>query len=857
MSQQNNHSPMMQQYLRIKADHADKLLLYRMGDFYEFFYEDAKRAAVLLDLTLTARGQSAGEPIPMAGVPFHAVEGYLAKLLQKGESVAICEQIGDPATSKGPVERKVTRIVTPGTITDEALLNEFQDNLLVAVHSENGKQFGIASIDLTNGRFCVSEVAHEALLHSELQRLNPAELLLAENQPAYRKQAISRRPIWDFDFKSNYQLLCQQFGSQHLGGFGCDGLTLAVQAAGALLRYIQITQCTAHALAHIQALYAEHIEDTVLLDATTQRNLELIITLSGKQDNTLAAIMDKTATPMGSRLIKRWILRPLRNREILKNRQRAVNELLNSSDTVYDHLRPTGDMERIVARISLRSARPRDLLQLRAALGALPTIKSFLSTLQAPLLQQLAEQIDVLPEIFTLLQQALVDNPPSLAREGGVIATGYDPLLDELRSLHANAGQFLNDLEEREQIRTQLSSLKVGFNRIHGYYIEISKVQALQAPSDYMRRQTLKNAERFITPELKSFEDKVLSSEEKSLAREKFLYEALLDTLLNVIKPLQATASALAQLDVLNNLAHCATHLQWVCPELTDDKTIIIEQGRHPVIEQLTPAPFIPNNIHLHADRHMLLITGPNMGGKSTYMRQTALIILLAHIGSFVPATHAVIGHVDRIFTRIGAADDLANNRSTFMVEMTETATILHHATEHSLVLLDEIGRGTSTFDGLSLAYACATYLNQQLRPYVLFATHYFELTELAIQLAGCANVHLAAVEHEQGIAFLHTVQEGAASKSYGLQVAQLAGIPKSVLDIAHAKLHQLETLQASSAQNISLYKPPLTPPPTRTHPVIKKLRGLSIDSLTPREALEILYHLQALVIEEKEPFAS
>jgi len=849
-STSTTHSPMMQQYLRIKADYPDKLLLYRMGDFYEFFYDDAKHAAFLLDLTLTSRGQSAGEPIPMAGVPFHAVEGYLLKLLQKGESVAICEQIGDPATSKGPVERQVTRIVTPGTITDEALLNEYQDNVLVAVHSENGQQFGIAALDITNGRFCVCEVENETVLQSELQRLHPAELLLAENQAANHsnKYTVCRRPIWDFDLKSNYKLLCEQFSTQHLGGFGCDGLTLAIQAAGALLRYIQITQCTVQALAHIQSLHVENIDDTIFLDATTQRNLELITNLQNKTDNTLASVMDKTATPMGNRLLKRWLLRPLRHRDTLTQRQMAIRQLQTVGETLYDYLRKIGDMERIVARISLRSARPRDLLQLRQALSQLPAIKKLLSKLNAPLLQQLEKSIDSFDELLVTLQKALVDNPPTLAREGGVIAPGYDQLLDELRSLHVNAGQFLIDLETQEKARTQLSSLKVGFNRVHGYYIEISKVQALQAPTNYMRRQTLKNAERFITPELKSFEDKVLSSEEKALAREKILYDELLDTLLRVLKPLQNTAIALAQIDVLNNLAQCAMRLHWDCPTLTDKKEIIIEQGRHPVIEQLTELPFIPNDICLDATRHTLLITGPNMGGKSTYMRQTALIVLLAHIGSFVPAKKAQIGKVDRIFTRIGASDDLASNRSTFMVEMTETATILHHATEHSLILLDEIGRGTSTFDGLSLAFACATYLTEQLHPYVLFATHYFELTELAEQLAGCANIHLAAVEHENGIVFLHSVQEGAASKSYGLQVAQLAGIPQSVLKMAQQKLEQLEATRFTDdgARKVVIPKQSASEP----HPIVKKIRHLSIDNLTPREALAVLYQLQGLVTE-------
>jgi len=799
---EQQHSPMMQQYLRIKADHTDKLLLYRMGDFYELFFEDAKRAAALLDLTLTTRGLSAGEPIPMAGVPYHAVEGYLLKLLQRGESVAICEQIGDPATSKGPVERKVMRIITPGTITDEALLNEYHDNVLVAVHSDsNAKQghpkFGIAMLDITNGRFCVCEVENETLLHSELQRLNPAELLLAENQQSVGKYPVCRRPLWDFEYKSNYTLLCQQFGTQHLGGFGCDSLTLAIQAAGALLRYIQVTQCSTQALLHIQSLMVEHIEDTILLDATTQRNLEIIINLQNKSTNTLVAMMDKTATPMGTRLLKRWLLRPLRDRHLLKQRQIAIAQLQKESEPLYTHLRKIGDMERIIARISLRTVRPRDLLQLRLALSICPTIKHALGALNSPLIQNLEQSIHSFDELYNTLQKALVENPPTLVREGGVIAQGYDALLDELRSLHSNAGQYLIDLETREKARTQLSSLKVGFNRVHGYYIEISKIQALQAPADYMRRQTLKNAERFITPELKRFEDKVLSSEEKALSREKLLYEALVEELLQQIKSLQTTANALATLDTLNNLAQCATRLQWNCPELTDQKEIIIEQGRHPVIEQLTQTPFIPNDIRLDCARRTLLITGPNMGGKSTYMRQTALIVLLAHIGSFVPAKKARIGLVDRIFTRIGASDDLASHRSTFMVEMTETATILHHATEHSLVLLDEVGRGTSTFDGLSLAFACATYLTQQLQSYVLFATHYFELTELAAQLQSCVNVHFTAIEHENGIIFLHSVQEGAANKSYGLQVAQLAGIPAAVLKIAQQKLAELEAKQS------------------------------------------------------------
>jgi DNA mismatch repair protein MutS len=820
------HTPMMQQYLRIKAQHKEKLLFYRMGDFYELFFDDAKKAAKLLNITLTKRGQSAGQPIAMAGVPFHAAESYLAKLVKAGESVAICEQIGDPNTSKGPVERQVIRIITPGTVSDEALLEETKDNILAALYAQE-QQYGIATLDIGSGRFHITEITGKSALLSELARINPAELLISET-------------LTD-------QTFLQKFKVQDLSGFDCLHLPLALSAAGCLLQYTKETQRTT--LHHVHSLKIERHEDSVILDATTRRNLELLNNLQGTNENTLISILDKTATTMGSRLLCRWITRPLRDRNILFNRQQAIQNVIdNPNIKLRDNLSGISDIERVLARVALKSARPRDLTALRETFSLLPTIQTQLQNFTAPLLQEIARNIKEFPTLHDLLTRAIIENPPVVIRDGGVIADGYDKELDELRSLSKNASDYLLKLEQREREKTGITTLKVGFNRIHGYYIEISRGQAQQAPSEYIRRQTLKNAERFITPELKQFEDKVLSSHSRALAREKMLYEQLLDKLLIHLTELQTCAQAITELDVLNNLAERAKNLNLVAPQLSDEPKIEIIGGRHLVVEQTSSEPFIPNDTLLNDKRHMLIITGPNMGGKSTYMRQTALIVLLAYIGSFVPAKQARIGAIDRIFTRIGSADDLASGRSTFMVEMTEMANILHNATAQSLVLMDEVGRGTSTFDGLSLAWASSAYLAENIKALTLFATHYFELTALPEHISNTANVHLDAIEHDDTIVFLHAVQEGAANQSYGIQVAQLAGVPHNVIQQAKQKLLQLENnsdktnsipINKNEPQQYDLFTT------VQPHPVLEKLNDIDPDSLSPKEALELIYKLK------------
>ncbi len=843
------HTPMMQQYLRIKAEHPDTLLFYRMGDFYELFFDDARKAARLLDITLTARGQSQGHPIPMAGVPYHAVEPYLAKLVRLGESIALCEQIGDPATSKGPVERQVMRIITPGTLTDEALLDERRDNLLASLHRDK-EVFGIATLDLGSGRFTVLEVDSPEGLISELERIKPAELLVSEDFGSTPlpdgQRGLRRQAPWHFESGSALRLLCAQLGTRDLSGFGCDGLTAAIGAAGCLLQYVRDTQRAA--LPHIRTITVERREDSIILDAASRRNLELEVNLSGGHEHTLAAVLDHTATAMGSRWLRRWLNRPLRDQAVLRERHHCVGLLLEDRNYsgLHNLLRNIGDMERILARVALRSARPRDLAQLRITLGLLPELRIIPEKIDAPLLHILRHEIGTYPDLHALLLKSIIENPPMLVREGGVIAAGYDEELDQLRTLRENAGQYLLDLELRERKRSGISTLKVSYNRVHGYYIEITRAQAERVPADYQRRQTLKGAERYITPELKSFEDKVLSANERALAREKALYEDLLDKILIELPALQTTAAALAQLDVLSNLAERADTLNLNPPELVSAPELTIEDGRHPVVEHTLTTPFVCNDIHLHDRRRMLIITGPNMGGKSTYMRQVALITLLAHIGSFVPAQRAVIGPIDRIFTRIGASDDLASGRSTFMVEMTETANILHNATERSLVLMDEIGRGTSTFDGLSLAWACALHLAREVRAFTLFATHYFELTALPETIEGIANVHLDAVEHGDTIVFLHAVKDGPASQSYGLQVAALAGVPRAVIDLAKQRLRQLEAgrLSDSVAQQMPLFSEPAR------HPLLAAIAQIDPNELNPKEALEILYRLKGMVEE-------
>ena len=859
---ESQHTPVMQQYLRIKSRHPDVLLFYRMGDFYELFYDDARRAAALLDITLTARGQSAGQPIPMAGVPFHSVEGYLARLVRKGESVAICEQMGDPSKSKGPVEREVVRIITPGTVTDDALLEERQETL-VAAAARDGERFGLAWLDLAAGRFTVLESAGRNALAAEVERLKPAELLIPEGTPEEDLKrngtALRSRPPWNFELASASRLLTDQLGTLDLKGFGADELPLAICAAGALLQYVRDTQKTS--LPHIRGLHVEERTDALIIDAATRRNLELDISLTAREDATLFAILDQCVTSMGSRQLRRWLNRPLTGHETLRARYQAVGALIDARrfEGMRDRLRGIGDVERILARVALRSARPRDLTQLRASLAALPALNSSLREIDSPLIAELAGRVGEHGDVVDLLGRAISQEPSTFVRDGDVIAAGHDAELDELRRIATHTDEFLLELEQRERERSGIAGLKLGYNRVQGFFIEISRKDAERAPKDYVRRQTVKSAERFITAELKSFEDRVLGARERALAREKELYEQILTRLTEDLAPLQATAAALSELDALAALAERACALQWTAPRLVTDPVLRIRGGRHPVVERFASAPFVPNDLELDSARRMLVITGPNMGGKSTYMRQAALIAILAHLGSYVPADRAVLGPIDRIFTRIGAADDLAGGRSTFMVEMTEAANILHNATERSLILMDEIGRGTSTFDGLSLAWAMARHIATRIRSFTLFATHYFELTGLAAEVEGCVNVHLDATEHGEGIVFLHAVKEGPASRSYGLQVAQLAGVPRDVIGQARRYLEALESQRdrpdgaghdgrsAGKAQKeLPLFA--AAPPAAPSDPLREALTALEPDDMTPKAALEAIYRLRQLL---------
>ena len=843
-----SHTPMMRQYLAIKAQHPDMLVFYRMGDFYELFHEDAEKAARLLGITLTKRGSSNGEPIKMAGVPYHAAEQYLAKLTKLGEAVAICEQVGDPAKSKGPVERQVMRILTPGTLTDSALLDDTRNNLLLAVYPGDGL-VGLARINLASGEFILSEIA-PGLLGQELERISPAELLITDdfNHPAVTQYSCAKRRLsaWQFDFDSATAILTKQFNTFDLAGYGCADLHPAIAAAGALLDYIKHTQRTT--LPHINGLTVEQSSHFIQIDAATRRNLEIDQTIRGESTPTLYSLLNTTQTAMGARLLRHWLHHPLRQLSEVNARLQAVSELIKHQDlaSLRLALRAIGDIERITTRIALKTARPRDLSSLRDSLLQLPVIQSFLNSDAAALLAEIKQALVVSEFASELLARAIKAEPASVLREGSVIADGFDADLDELRGMQANCGEFLLKYEAEERERTGLSNLKVEYNSVHGFYIEISRAQAENAPAEYRRRQTLKNVERFITPELKSFEDQVLSANDRALAREKMLYDLILDQLAPSIAALQLNAVAVAQLDVLTSFAERAQALKYVAPEFVDEDGLNIVGGRHPVVEQIAQ-PFIANDVVLSPYRQMLLITGPNMGGKSTFMRQTALIVLLAHCGCFVPATSAKIGQIDRIFTRIGASDDLAGGRSTFMVEMTETANILNNATSQSLVLLDEIGRGTSTFDGLSLAWACAKQLLEKNRSYTLFATHYFELTRLVEEFKQVANVHLDAAEHENGIVFLHQVQEGAANQSYGLQVAQLAGIPKSVVAAAKRKLTQLEKQNVDAGPQVDMFVTPESPE-IPLHAVVSELETLEPDELTPKQALEALYRLKTMI---------
>ena len=857
------HTPLMRQFFTAKAEHPDVLLFFRMGDFYELFYDDARKAAKLLDITLTQRGSSAGQPIPMAGVPVHAYEGYLARLVALGESVAICEQIGDPALAKGLVERKVVRIVTPGTVTDEALLSERRDTLLLAV--SRGKQgFGLAWADLAGGRFLVNQVSSDDALDAELARLEPAEILLPDDdswpQALLARTGVRRRAPWLFDADSGRRQLLQFFQLHDLGSFGLEDKPLCIAAAAALLGYVEETQ--KQRLPHLTSIAVEASDGAIAMNAATRRHLELDTRIDGDTRTTLLGVLDTTVSPMGGRLLRRWLHRPLRDRAILRLRHHAVATLFDSRafESLRERFRALGDLERILSRVALRSARPRDLSTLRDGLGLLPALRDLLAQLDSPRLQQLAGELGEHDAQAHLLASAIVAHPPVLARDGGVFAEGYDATLDELRTLSTNADQFLVDLEARERAASGIPTLKVGYNRVHGYYIEISKGQSDKAPVHYSRRQTLTGAERYITEELKAFEDKVLSARERALAREKLLYDGLIDALNESLGSLKRCAAALSELDVLACFAERAQALDWSQPDLSDGPGLHIERGRHPVVEAVRDEPFEPNDLILdcpaagdegRAGVRMLVITGPNMGGKSTYMRQNALIVLLAHIGSFVPAARAVIGPIDRILTRIGAGDDLARGQSTFMVEMSETSYILHHATAESLVLMDEIGRGTSTYDGLALADACARHLASANRSYTLFATHYFELTALATPGSGIANVHLDAVEHGDALVFMHAVKDGPADRSFGLQVAALAGLPKSVVRQARARLAELEQ-QGRDAPSTPMTAQALDTPQqiglfATSSAALEALAAIEPDELTPRLALEALYRLKSL----------
>lgn len=903
-----SHTPMMQQYLGIKAQHSNELLFYRMGDFYELFMDDAKKAAQLLDITLTARGQSSGQAIPMAGVPYHSADSYIAKLLKLGESIAICEQIGDPNASKGPVERQVVRIITPGTLSDENFLDERCDNLLVAVASAisaKEEKHGIASLDISTGRFVISQVTSAQALQDELARLRPAEILLDEllsyDDSITAHPGMRTQPSWYFESTAAERLIKEQFQVKSLKGLGCTELPQAIAAAGCLLQYAKDTQKSA--LPHLKRIQVEHTRDSLLLNAATRKNLELDVNVQGGHDFTLAWVMDRTSTAMGSRLLRRWMHQPLRNTSILNKRYRAINVMRERAqfETLEKVLKSIGDIERILSRIALRSAKPRDLIKLREALSMLPDLHNACESMNAPLVRSLQKAIAQFPDLVHLLKQAIIDNPPVVIREGGVIASNYDADLDELRAISDNAGGYLVKIEQRERERTGISTLKVGYNRVHGYFIEISKAQADAAPAEYVRRQTLKNAERFITPELKTFEDKALSSKSKALSREKWLYEHLIDQLAEHIQPLQQSAGAIAELDVLVSFTRCAEDYNWSQPTLIKKSCLDIQQGRHPVIERLLETPFVANNVRLDANQKMLMITGPNMGGKSTYMRQTALIVIMAHMGSFVPASAATLGPIDQIFTRMGSSDDIAGGRSTFMVEMTETANILNNASEQSLVLIDEVGRGTSTFDGLSLAWSTAEHLATQSQAFTLFATHYFEMTALADTLETVVNVHLSATEFEQKLIFMHQVKTGAASQSYGLQVARLAGLPETVIAQAQSKLQALEGhaetiektvtessyhrslnqnlsnqhLFTESVVNESTPTSKVSPPKNEAHTTLplqqyglffedspnepskqqceqalklqRQLAGINPDDISPKQALELLYQLKYL----------
>lgn len=868
MADLSSHTPMMQQYLRVKMEHPHSLMFYRMGDFYELFFDDAHKAAKLLGITLTHRGKTSGKPIPMAGVPYHAAEGYLARLVKKGETVVICEQIGE-VTGKGPVERGVVRIITPGTLTDDALLNSHQSSNLVSLCLQQN-QIGIALLDLSAGIFKVQQMDYlPEQLAIELSRLMPSEIVVDEDivDPNIIEQVkkqldcpVTKRPNVDFNLNNAQKTLCDQFAVSSLSGFGIDHLPLAKAAAAALIHYAKETQKTA--LPHIRSIQLEQSSDFIALDPVTRRNLELVEPLF-EHGTSLFQLINDCQTAMGSRLLSRTLMQPLRDTALLDARLDAIQALIQGyhESPVRLVLKEISDIERVLSRVALGSARPRDLVQLRQACAQIPYLRHALqpivSAQQSALIQNLNEELGDFHGLHQRLMQAIVENPPVLLRDGNVIAEGFDSELDELRKIRDHAGQFLIDLEVKERQESGIPTLKIGYNRVSGYYIELTRAQAEQAPEHYIRRQTLKNAERYITPELKSFEDKVLSSESRALAREKMLFEMLLDELRQDIAQLQMMSSAIAQIDLLANFAHQARLRNWARPEYSPEIGIKITAGRHPVVEALSKTAFTPNDTMLDYNHRLVIITGPNMGGKSTYMRQTALIALLGYCGSYVPAQAAVLGPIDRVFTRIGSADDLSTGKSTFMVEMTETSQILHHATSQSLVLMDEVGRGTSTYDGLSLAWACVLDLSKRIKCLCLFATHYFELTELSKE-SGVDNYHVTAKEMNGNLILLHKVQQGPASQSHGLQVAKLAGIPANVIKEAQNRLRILEKQQHKNV-NLAVQDDLFAPATSSAEPeVIERvievekpspaldlLRSIDVDNLTPRQALEQLYALK------------
>ena len=835
-------TPMMRQYLAIKAEFPDVLVFYRMGDFYELFYDDAKKAARLLDITLTARGTSGGAPIPMAGIPHHSAEGYLAKLLSVGESVAVCEQIGDPATSKGPVERKVTRVLTPGTLSDEALVPADKVAWLVCA-LPGDKACGLAAMDVASGRFECIPALDPQQLDSELARLNPAELILPEGvdwqsaQP-YPAQSL---PGWHFDQQSAQALLCKHFATKDLSGFGFSESSPGIRAAGALLQYA--LDRLRDEIQHVNTLTRVQLDDFLQLDPSARQDLELTQNLRGGKSGTLMSVLDSTTNPMGTRRLSTWLHQPLAEMNAIQTRQWAIQSLQTETDldALRTVLKPLGDVERILSRVALRSARPKDLGRLGQALVVFPELKQLLSDSTAEGIQQRIEQLGDFAPLATLLSNALNDELPHRLSDGDVIRAGFNAELDQLRSLSADAGESLAKIERREREQTGLNTLKVGFNRVHGYFIELSKTQAVEAPEHYIRRQTLKNAERFITPELKTFEDKAVSAKSRAQQLEKSLFEGLFEPLLDQLGALQLAARAIGDLDALACLAERGLTLRWSLPRMQSACGLNIQGGRHPVVEASVGEAFVANDVSLTPDNSCAVITGPNMGGKSTYMRQTALIVLLAHMGAPVPAASADIGLCDQILTRVGSADDLAGGRSTFMVEMTETANILNNATERSLVLMDEVGRGTSTFDGLSLAWSACLELGQR-KALTLFATHYFEMTSLSDECAGIHNLHLSAVEHGDDIVFMHQVKSGPANQSYGLQVAKLAGVPARVLTAAKQKLRLLESgASAGTPHQSDLFA---QAPIIETPGWVESLRAVNPDELTPKQAHDLLYQL-------------